>query len=85
MCCRVWIYYGRVIKGGQKYAAANHEESSRDKDSKAEGFETGFQVGQPHNVRKETRRPAIGFSATSRSSWLLDETREIPPNQSWFG
>lgn len=64
--------YGRIITRGQTNVAPDNEEGSGDQDSETEEGET-LSVGQPHNDRKETRRP----SEVQRSAWFLDTTREI--------
>jgi len=76
--------HGWVIKGGQKYFTTYNEKGTRDKNFKTEVSKTSFKVG-PQNVRKEDA-PAVARAKSRRpSAWFLDETREIPSNQSWFG
>jgi hypothetical protein len=74
--------HGWVIKGGQKYFTTHNEKSARDKNCEIKKRKT-IEVGHPQYVRKDATSSTKESSASS--SWFLDETREIPPNQSWFG
>jgi len=75
--------HGWVVKGGQKYFTTHNEKSPRDKNFKAESSET-LEVGHT-NDRKENAPAGQETNSGRRSAWFLDQTREIPPNKSWFG
>jgi len=82
--------HGWVIKGGQKYFTTHNEKSARDKNFQIESSKTIWKVAKTiwvghTNDRKENAPAGQETNSGRRSAWFLDQTREIPPNKSWFG
>jgi hypothetical protein len=72
--------YGRVITRGQTNVAADHEEGSGNQDCKIEVRKT-FEVGQPHNDRKDgaPSRSLVRKAARSRPSWAICSVGPVCP------